>query len=471
MKVVLKLQEAQAEVFSRPWDASPGSALQAGRQNRPHILFIIDQICGLGGTENVLLNMIRLLSAEGFRCSVATFKIEPSLSILQEFPCPLHLFPLRRTYDWNALRTAARIWRLIRSERVTIVHTFFPTSNLWGGMVAKLSGCPVLVSSRRDMGILRIWKHRLAYFLMSGLADQVLAVSNTVRNFCIRQERLAPDKVLTLYNGVDLEKIAATERLQAARASLGAKKASHLIVTVANIRHVKGIDVFVRAAQIVHREFPDAVFAVIGSRLQEENNYFQHLRELIHSAGLTEHFKLLGPAENVFPVLKASDVFCLLSRSEGFTNALLEAMACGLPCVVTRVGGNPEAVQNGENGFLVEPEDAEGAADHILALLRQPELARKLGCVARETVEARFTLRAMTKNLIEVYESLLRKRLEYSTVGNDLPCAVEPGEGKPGTMGSVDQAVPASLFRTGEPELHDCPREDSKLRAVAGTRA
>lgn len=456
MKAVLTLPEAKGEVLPRPGDALSGNALQAGRGDRPHILFIIDQICGLGGAENALLNIIRFLCAEGFRCSVATFKIEPSLGIFEEFPCPLHLFPLRRTYDWNALRMAARLWRLIRSEHVTIVHTFFPTSNLWGAMVAKLSGCPVVVSSRRDMGILRTWKHRLAYPLMNHWVDQVIAVSNAVRNFCMHQERLAPEKVLTVYNGVDLEKIAATEPIQSVRSWLSLEKASHLIITVANIRHVKGIDIFVRAAQIVHREFPNAVFAVVGSGVKKD--YSQQLQKLIRSAGLTEHLKLTGPTENVFPVLKASDVFCLLSRSEGFPNALLEAMACGLPCVATRVGGSPEAVQNGENGFLVEPEDAEGAAHRILALLRQPELARKLGWAARQTVESKFTLEVVVKNLEEVYESLLRKRLKHSPVGTNPPSVVQLGEGSQEAMGLVGQAAPAPLFCTEEPELHSLRR-------------
>lgn len=444
-------------MLPRPGDAFSGKAPPAGRGHRPHILFIIDQICGLGGGENVLLSTVRFLAARGFRCSVVTFKIDPGLGIFQEFPCPLHLFPLRRTYDWNALRVALRIRRLIRSQQVTIVHTFFPTSNLWGAMVAKLSGCPVVVTSRRDMGILRTWKHQLAYPLMNLWADQVIAVSDAVRNFCLHQEKLPPQKVLTVYNGVDLEKIAATRHIRGVRHRLGLEKATHLIVTVANIRHVKGIDIFVRAAQVVHREFPEAVFAVIGSGVEKEKGYSQQLQELIRSAGLTEHFKLIGPAEDVFPVLKVSDVFCLLSRSEGFSNALLEAMACGLPCVATRVGGNAEAVQNGETGFLVESEDAEGAAQRILALLRQPELARKLGWAARQTVESKFTLEVMAENLEVAYESLLRERLKHSSAGADLPSAVKVGEGQR-VMGPVVRAAPAPPLCTEEPELHGLRR-------------
>ncbi len=410
MDAVSDNKKAPAGVLPQAGSFLPTASPEANFHKQIRILFIIDQICGLGGAELMLLTMIRHLSAHGYRCQAVTFKIEPNLNIFETFPCPLHVFPLKRTYDWNALRTAARIWRLIRAERITIVHTFFPTSNLWGATVARLSGCPVLVSSRRDMGILRTRKHRLVYPIINRLVDQVVAVSNAVRNFCIRQERLNPSKVLVLHNGVDLENISTGENREWVRASLGLEKTSRFIVSVANIRHVKGIDVLIRTAEIVHREFPAAVFAVVGSEDVDEKAYFQQMQELIREGGLTGYFKLLGPAKNVFPILRASDIFCMLSRSEGFSNSLLEAMACSLPCVVSRVGGNPEAIQDGENGFLVPSEDAEAAAERILTLLRRPELGRKLGSVARQTIESKFTLELMTKNLETMYENLLNKR-------------------------------------------------------------
>jgi glycosyltransferase involved in cell wall biosynthesis/SAM-dependent methyltransferase len=416
MSAISDNKKSQAGAFPQPGSILPTASPVANSHAQMRILFIIDQICGVGGAELMLLKMIRHLSARGYRCHAVTFKIDPSLDIFATFPCPLHVFPLKRTYDWNALRTAARIRRLIREEHITIVHTFFPTSNLWGATVAKLSGSPVLVSSRRDMGILRTRKHRLAYPIVDRLVDQVVAVSNAVRDFSVRQERLNPSKVLVLHNAIDLDTIRTGESRESVRTSLGLKQSSRLIVSLANIRHVKGIDVLIRSAQSVHREFPEAVFVVVGSEDVDEKPYFRQMQELIRESGLTECFKLIGPAKNVFPILRASDIFCMLSRSEGFSNALLEAMACRLPCVVTNVGGNPEAIADGENGFLVPSEDAEAAAERILTLLRRPELALKLGNAARQTIESRFTLEVMTKRLEKMYENLLNKRGEHSEI-------------------------------------------------------
>jgi glycosyltransferase involved in cell wall biosynthesis len=117
--------------------------------------------------------------------------------------------------------------------------------------------------------------------------------------------------------------------------------------------------------------------------------------------------KFLGPSRDVFSALKQSDIFCLLSRNEGFSNAVLEAMACGLPCVVTDVGGNREAISEGQTGFLVPSEDAEAAAARILTLIENPECAKQMGQRGRATVQEKFTTDAMVTRLVSLYHGLL----------------------------------------------------------------
>jgi L-malate glycosyltransferase len=329
------------------------------------------------------------------------------VELFKSIPCPVYTFPLRRTYDWNALRVAFRLGKLIRSERVNIVHTLFETSDLFGGLVAKLSGCPVLVSSRRDMGIFRTAKHRLGYRIISPMVDRVLAVSDQVRTFCVQQDGLDPNKVVTLYNGVDLERVGDSDN-GGTRRSLGLAQASHVITTVGHVRKVKGIDLFVRAAAIVCREFPRVRFLVVGE--VSEPDTFRELQELCGALGLAENVRFVGASEQVFPILNMSNVFCLLSRSEGFSNALIEAMGCGLPCVATRVGGNSEAIENNVSGFLVDGDSPEEAADRILTLMRHPAQARLMGQAARETVKERFTVQAMMKQWTKVYDSLVDSR-------------------------------------------------------------
>src|SRR6266478_1780815 len=157
-----------------------------------HVLFLIDRFPQrMGGAEGTLLKITRLLPPARYRCSVVTFAIDPAFEDIRGlFKCPLYVLPLRRTYDWNALRVAMKIVLLIKSQQVSIVHTFFHTSDLWGGMIAKLSGCPVLISSRRDMGLNQSLKHRVAYRLLRRMFDQVQAVSEQVRSYSIAEHGL-----------------------------------------------------------------------------------------------------------------------------------------------------------------------------------------------------------------------------------------------------------------------------------------
>jgi len=400
-------------------EASPESATsslkKAGPSNgaagtkadsRSHILFIIDELCEIGGAERVLFKMIELLPADKFRCSLLTFRANDEAD-LSQIRCPVYVMPLKRTYDWNALKVARQIRNFVRRERVSIVHTFFETSDLWAGPIAKLSGCPVLVSSRRDLGILRSRRHNIGYRVLRRMYDSVLAVSPQVRDFCIRQDGLDPSRVQTLFNGLDLDCAAASRNKSRAvmRTEMGLEEHVPVITTVGNIRKVKGIDVLVEAATEVCRARPDSVFLVVGRKSEED-----HCRELearIASLGLSANFRFLGSREDVFSILRMSDIFCLPSRSEGFSNALIEAMACRLPCVATDVGGNPEVLTHGESGLLVPSENGAALASALIHLLSDRSLSARMGLRGENVVQSRFTSQAMMNTLMNVYQTLL----------------------------------------------------------------
>lgn len=381
----------------------------------PHILFLIDQLLELGGAERVLFEIIERMPKEKFRCSLATFR-GYAADLQVRVKCPVHVFPLVRTYDLRALSVARRLRCLIRSQHIDIVHTFFETSDLWGGAIAKLSGCPSLISSRRDLGIGRSRKHKVAYPALRHLFDRVVTVSDSVRDYCIREDRMDPRKVITLYNGIDLENVDRVRDLSVVPQSLRAK--FPLVTTVANIRRIKGLEVFLRAAAITRLTCPQTKFLVIGEILDQ--NCFQELRAIAHSLDLDRSLTFLGPVDDVIPYLKVSTAFCLFSHSEGFSNALIEAMACGLPSVATRVGGNVEAIADGECGFLVAPNDANTAATRIVELIANRGRAAVMGTVARRRVEDQFTFQAMIEKLTSVYESLMacRRNMTYSPLAH-----------------------------------------------------
>src|SRR5580704_14479717 len=144
--------ESSQSPLSSETDA-PSRALATGEAiPRPHVLFLIDHLLSLGGGETNLLKVVQLLPPELVRCSIGTFRIDPK--IRANISVPVHVFPWKRVYHLDALKAAGALRKVIRDEHVDIVQTYFETSNLWGGLVAKLSGA-LLLSSRRDMGILR----------------------------------------------------------------------------------------------------------------------------------------------------------------------------------------------------------------------------------------------------------------------------------------------------------------------------
>ncbi|HET9836761.1 MAG TPA: glycosyltransferase [Candidatus Angelobacter sp.] len=393
------------EAITETTGDSPAAPSERG-QSPIHVLFLIDHLMARGGGEGNLLKLVQLLPPERVRCSIATFRINPE--IRKSITVPVHVFPWKRVYHLSAWKAAFALRKLIRDQHVDIVQTYFETSNLWGGIVARLGGA-ALLSSRRDMGILRQRKHKIAYALVNRIAGRVLAVSEEVKRFCVDVEHIDPKKVVVVYNGVDIRQFdSAAPANPFANADWAG--ASHIVTCVANVRRIKGIDVLVRCAERVCRTLPGAVFLIAGSLY--ERQYSQEIQEMVRSLGLEKNVRLLGFVDDPTPLLRMSNAFCLLSRSEGFCNALLEAMACAVPSVVTRVGGNPEAVVDGENGFLVPSDDPEAAAGRLLLLLQDPARAVQIGKAGRLTVQTRFSADTMIKRLLDVYAALMvgRKR-------------------------------------------------------------
>jgi len=341
----------------------------------PHILLVLDQFpqtCG--GGERIALKLAALLPRYGYRASILTFFLHPESDALKSPPCPIYVLPLNRSYDFTALRAAFELRQFLRLQQVQIVQTFFESSDLWAGLLTKVTSRARLIWSRRDMGILRTRKHQIAYRLMANMPDAVFAVSEQVRQHCIDVDRIDPARVFTIYNGLNLSDWNA--------ASKPIKKPGELLVTtVGNIRRIKGHDIFIKAAASIVSRFPKVSFSVVGDVL--ENDYFAELQALVRDLNLVDHFHFPGGISNLREYLSGADIFVLPSRSEGFSNAILEAMAASLPVVATNVGGNAEAVKDGVTGFLVPSEDPAALSAAVARLLSDPSQAKLMGAAGK----------------------------------------------------------------------------------------
>ncbi|MGD0482249.1 MAG: glycosyltransferase family 4 protein [Terracidiphilus sp.] len=365
----------------------------------PRVLLVVDQFAKvLGGGERIAMKLAALLPDYGYRASILTFSAHPDSAALKSPPCPIYLLPLQRTYDLAALRAALEFRRFLKQQRIRIVHTFFESSDIWAGFVTKTMSNAKLVWARRDMGILRSRKHHIAYRLLAGAPDAVFTVSEQVRRHAIEVDRIDAARVHTIYNGLNLADWDAASRP-------AKNPGEFLVTTVGNIRRVKGHDVFIRAAAPIVQQFPKVSFSIAGDVL--EPAYFAELQTLVRDLDLVNHVRFDGGVTNLRQHLAAADIFVLPSRSEGFSSAIIEAMASSLPVVATDVGGNAEAVNDGVTGFVVPPEDPGALSAAILRLLSDPFEAKAMGAAGRNLVAEKFTTEAMMIQIAGAYRNLL----------------------------------------------------------------
>jgi glycosyltransferase involved in cell wall biosynthesis len=378
---------------------------------RPLVLHLVDSFHE-GGSERQAVQLARSLRSSGrYEVQIASLSSQGPLRGLvdEELFDPAACYPLRTFYDGNALRQLARFVHRLRRLRVEIVHTHDFYSNIFGMTAAAIAGIPVKIASRRESSkrasVKRLFE-RQAY----RVADRVVGNCEEVRRQLI-EEGVKPDKVLTFYNGLDLGRIdlGRIDSLQPggrreALFHLGLPQdcEGRVVAIVANLRGVKDHRTFLRAAQKVYHDEPRSAFVVAG-----EGPLLDSLRAFARELGIARRTFFLGRCEHVAELLHASDVCVLSSRSEGFSNAILEYMAARRPIVATDVGGIREAMDDGEAGYLVRPGDDRGMAQSILSLLHDRQIARRMGDRGRAIVEERFSVLRQLVTAERLYDELL----------------------------------------------------------------
>jgi len=369
-----------------------------------NVLYVIDQLSVLGGGERAMIRMIQAHSTR-FQCRVVTFRKNIHPEVRERMSVPIHVIPLVRTHSLEGLTAGCALRRLIFSERIDIVHTFFETSDLFAGVVAKLSGVKVLISSRRDMGLLRSRKHHVAYRLVGRLFSRVLTVSEAVRKHVLTVDRLPPDRVTTVYTGIQLAERRGEGINHAVRRIIGVSPRAPVVLSVANIVPWKGHRDFLEAAAVVHRRIPETHFVVAGAI--NDSELFAALLSRRDALGLGGCFHFLGEVDFVRFLYQTASVFCLLSHTEGLPNVVLEAMAASVPVVATDSGGTAEIVIHGKTGFVIPVGAVDQAAENICRLLLSPREAREISEAARNRVESMFSMERMMATVEGIYESSL----------------------------------------------------------------
>ena len=301
-----------------------------------------------------------------------------------------------------------RLRSLIRRERFDLVHAHGSKAGFIARVAAIGSGVPVVYSPHNfafHEGVSR-WQARIFAFVEKlaarYLTAKIITVSDGEQTMARQFGVGTPELFVTVHSGVDLSAFSRRVDSSEQKAALGVPREAPLVGAVGRLSEQKNPLAFVRLAARVHEKMSDVHFVWIGDGPLESS-----ARGLAAELGVEKVVHFVGQRSDMPADLHALDVFAMTSRWEAFSLALLEAMACGLPVVATRLAGIAEAVTEGENGFLLPVSDLDGMSAAIQRLLSGRELAKRMGVNARQRVEQNFTRAQMMERLMQVYQSVI----------------------------------------------------------------
>ena len=377
-----------------------------------NILYIIDHFYGIGGTENHLANLVTSLDRNKFKCIVVVFDfLENSLARrIRQTGIQLIHVPVGHYYTYDAFRKAWILSRIIKENAVDIVQTYHIKSDFYGALIAHLSGAKIIISSKRDTGELKSRWHFFLNKLVRGITCRYIVVADAIGRAIVEREGVSPEKIVRIYNGVDVNKFAQPSpvAIKNAKNHLGFAKTDFVVGSIAWLRPEKNYNIFFDAIKNVFHKIGNMKVVVVGG--DEDGVQSQIFKKYVAQARIAEHVVFAGQVTDVRPYLKAFDVACLVpGRNEGFSNSILEEMSMGLPMIVTEVGGNPEAVVDGFNGFVIPPNNSERLAEKLLYLAENPRERQVMGIRSAQRVRKMFPLGGMIRAHEELYESLMDK--------------------------------------------------------------
>ena len=322
-------------------------------------------------------------------CLTATGHYE---STLREAGVPVRLLAKRHKLG---LAAYTRLRALLRQERPHVLHTWMFTCNLYGRLAAR--GLPLATLASEVAADVRKSALRLA--VDRRLAPRTAAFyvnSGTVARFYHERCGIPLEKMVVIPNGVRVP-----ETAPVARGALGVRDDAFVVCGAGRLSEEKGFDHLIEALRL-----PALADRPVALMLAGEGPERSALERLVEARGLRDRVRLLGHRSDLPAVLRASDAFVLSSLHEGMSNALMEALALGLPCVTTRVGGVDELVVPEESGLVVAAGVPAALARALGRLLDDPALARRLGAAARERMARHFSPEANIRRFEALYETL-----------------------------------------------------------------
>lgn len=376
------------------------------------VLFVIGSL-DVGGAETHLVHLLPMLRKHAWQVEVYCLSARGEMAPLLEKE-GIKVHSMRATSasmsvlrHWQLCKRAFELCVFLRKARPDIVHFFLPAAYVVGGICSLMVGTRYRVMSRRSLN--RYQKeHRVAAVMERYLhrrMDAVLGNSKAVvRELAL--EGVDSGRLRLIYNGINVTRFDSPRDRHAVRNELGISDDAIVMVNVANLIPYKGHKDLLHALELVVGAFPRPWRLVCVGK---DNGSLQELQNVAAGAGVAANVIWLGQRLDIPDLLAASDIGVLASHQEGFSNALLEYMAAGLPTVSTNVGGNQEAVGDDGAGIVVPPHSPSDLGLALLRLAADDRLRSDMGSKARHRAEADFSLKRSAMAYSTVYASILKR--------------------------------------------------------------
>ena len=359
------------------------------------VLLLVREL-GIGGTERQLVETARFLDRNRFTPHVGCFRpTGPRLAELQAAGVPVLHLPMQSFLSPKLLSASSVFLDYVRRNAIKVVHSFDAPLNIFSAPLAKFGGVPAVLSSQRgDRELTGKATHRCLR-VTDRIVDAVVVNCEAMRSYLVKDEGVAPRKIRVCHNAVNVE-------AYARRKAPSAWPGKTVIGVICALRPEKSLDTLLRAFAKLDRS--DSVLVIVGSGPEEVR-----LRALAGELSLGETCHFEPATSQVAEWLSRIDMFVLPSRTEALSNSLMEAMACQCCVVASRVGGNPELVDDEVNGVLFEARNVDELARKLVELLNDPARREEMAAAGSAKMAAEFTYAKAAATMQEIYESILNR--------------------------------------------------------------
>lgn len=327
----------------------------------------------IGGTEKMLAELIDGLDKRNYSTSVCSIKTFGPVAKELHSIKNLKAFSLNTRFKFD-IRALFKLYLMLKRTKPDIVQTYLYFDNILGGIVAKLAGVKHIIMGYRAANP---YEPRLRAvmenFFMKSVADHVVSNSYAGKNILV-QRGVPPEKIHVIHNAKHLKNFMNVTMSNETKARLGISAKDKVVTIVAKLREQKGHVYFLRAIKQIIHKYKDFAVLIVGDGPLKAS-----LEAYAKKLGIATHIRFLGDREDVNEILALTDIFVMPSLWEGFSGAIIEAMAMKLPVIATDVGDTKYLVKDGVTGYLVRPKDWQALAEKTIGLLNHVSLSMAFG--------------------------------------------------------------------------------------------